>query len=112
MKPTQEQATKRAIKSAILSLQSLDVLLVGVFARDDQSSENDGYSSSSLGGGSGGKGGHSDRTSDHAIRDSMSDSVHQDVVKIVEAVDLIKQTAQRIEKSARKLTAHDRRVIA
>ena len=111
MKASQERTTKRALKTTIQQLQALDVLLNGVFARDDESSDSDGFSSSSLGGSAGGKGSHSDRTSDHATRDKPRDAVHEDVVQIVKAVDEMKATAQRLERIARKLTAHERSVV-
>ena len=113
MKPTQERQTKKAVKSAVLHLQAVDTLLYGVFARDDEVADNDGFPAQSTGGGSGsGKGSHSDRTSDHATRDVMADPVHADVVKIVNEVNEIRARAARIEKLARKLTAHDRSVIS
>ena len=111
MKATQERITKKTLKSAVLSLQSLDVMLYGVFARDDEVADNDGFPAQSTGGGSGGKGSHSDRTSDHATRDSQVDPVHADVVKIVAEIAEIRTRASRIEKIARKLTAHDRSVL-
>jgi hypothetical protein len=109
MKPTQERSAKKSLKTAIVGLQSIDVLLNGVFARDSETIGNDGYPSHSTGGGGGaGKGSHSDRTSDHAMRSDPIDVVHADVEKIVDAINDIKTSAQRIEKIARRLTAHER----
>ena len=110
MKPKQEQFTKKSLKAAIVALQSVDVLLNGVFARDTESAESDGFPASSTGGGSG-KGSHSDRTMEHATREAPHDLVHNDVAQIVDAVNEIRAKAQRIERIARKLTAHERSVI-
>ena len=110
MKPTQERLTKKALKTAIVGLQSVDVLLNGVFARDSETVGNDGYSEQSTGGGSG-KGGHSDRTSDHATRTVQIDPVHVDVMTIVAGIAEIRAITLRIEKTSRKLTAHERSVI-
>lgn len=111
MKPSQERTTKRTLKTAITQLQSLDIMLNGVFARDSESSENDGFPASSTGGGRNSKGSTSDRTSDQATRDTMVDPIHADVMDIVTEIVKIKAAAARIEKKARKLTAHERSVI-
>lgn len=111
VKTTQERSAKKSLKTAILHLQALDTLLNGVFARDDEPAENDGFPERSTGGGGSGKGSHSDRTSDHATRDIQVDPVHADVVAIVNAVTEIRARAAKAEKTARKLTAHDRSVV-
>ena len=111
MKPTQERTTKRTLKAAITSLQASDVLLNGVFARDSEASGNDGFPAQSTGGGKAVKGSHSDRTSDHATRDRQADPVHTEVSSIVTDIDEIRKIAARIEKTSRKLTAHERSLI-
>ena len=111
MKPIQERSSKRSLKTAITSLQALDVLLNGVFARDVESADADGFPASSTGGGSGGKGSHSDRTYDHANREAVNDTIHTEVARIVADIAEIKARAVRMEKVARKLTAHDRSLI-
>jgi hypothetical protein len=110
MKPTQERTSKRTLKNAIASLQAVDVLLTGVFMRDDAVVENDGFPAGGTGGGSG-KGSHSDRTSDHATRPTPVDPIHADVQQIVDTIADIRAQAVRIEKIARKLTAQERSVI-
>ena len=110
MKASQERTTKKALKAAIVSLQAVDTLLNGVFARDSESAINDGFPEQSTGGGSG-KGSHSDRTSDHATRESQADPVHADVEQIAETIAHIRSETLRIERVARRLTAHERSII-
>lgn len=106
-----ERTTKRTLKSTVTSLQATDVLLNGVYARVAESSDADGFPAQSTGGGKSAKGSHSDRTSDHATREPMSDPVLEDVRDIEKGIAEMKKIATRIEKKARKLTAHERSVI-
>ena len=108
MRPSDERKALRELRGAIKSLQSLDPLLLGVFARDDQPSKSDGFAPSSLGGGSNGKGGHSDRTFAQATRNDPEDEVHTSAVEIVTAIHLIHTGARKVEAKASRLTSHRR----
>ena len=109
MRPSEERAAKRELRSAISLLQQLEKLLLDVLARDAESSAADGFGSNSLGGSGSGRGSHADRTGSHATRLGPDDDVHASVVNITQTITLVCAAAKRAEARATRLTAHARR---